>query len=205
MDILIATSNPGKFLEIESSLADLPQHIQWYSLKDFQIQDKAPEESGSYEDVALEKARFYFEHVKIPTICDDSGIEVDALPGELGLKTRRWGAGEKASDREWIEYFFDRIKDVPDGQRGATFVACVGLVLPNGVEKVFRGETRGVLTRELKAPIVRGVPLSSCFIPDGYDRVYSALETQQKNLVSHRGKAVSQLKDFLSTLLLDFF
>ena len=132
------------------------------------------------------------------TIAEDSGILVDALAGELGIKTRRWGAGEKATDQEWIDYFLKRMSDVSSQNRGAKFVCCSAIIDLHGQEHMFRGETPGIITQNLEAPIYEGLPLSSCFRPIGFDQVYSALTLQQKNAVSHRGKAMKQVHDWLA-------
>ncbi len=193
--ILIATSNLGKFKQIEKFLHGLP--IEFLSLKNFsEIKNEPEENAETFEDNAKIKAEFYFKKTGLPVIAEDSGILVNALPGELGVKTRRWGAGSKASDKEWIEYFLQTMRNVPDGKREAKFVSFIVLAHKNGME-VFSGECAGTITKTLEAKIVDGIPLSSCFKPDGYNRVYSSLSLEEKMKVSHRGKASSKLKDFL--------
>ncbi len=174
--------------------------IEILTLKDFPEIKEEPEESGeTFEDNALIKAKFYFEKTGIPTISEDSGILVDALPGELGVKTRRWGAGAKASDQEWVEYFLKRMEEFQDEKRGAKFVSYVALV-SDDMEKIFNGECLGQITKTLEAPIKEGIPLSSCFRPNGYDRVYSALGLEEKMEVSHRGRAAKLLREFLEKI-----
>lgn len=201
-ELLVATKNPGKFKEIEEALHGVDFKLVF--LGDVSVEDGDFIEDGeTFEDNARKKARYYcekfsgrFEFV----LGEDSGIMVDALKGELGVKTRRWGAGEKASDQEWIEYFLERMASVPEAERGAEFVCCA-CVIAGGVERVFRGETKGLITREMEAPIVAGIPLSSCFKPDGFERVYAALGVEEKNRISHRGKAMEPLKKFLDGLI----
>ena len=195
--ILIATSNPGKFNQMIGFLNQLD--FEFLNLKNFPEIIEEPEESGeTFEENALIKAQFYFEKTKIPTIAEDSGILVDALPGELGVKTRRWGAGAKASDEEWITFFLDKMKEVPQSHRRANFIS--NIVFYNGNEiKIFKGECKGEITKSLEAEIKEGIPLSSCFRPEGYDRVYSALGLEEKMEVSHRGKAAKNLMEFLLT------
>ena len=133
------------------------------------------------------------------TLAEDSGIGVDALKGELGVKTRRWGAGEESSDQEWIEYFMKRMEGVPEERRGAKFV-CVAVFIDDKNLHIFEGETRGRITDELQAPILPGLPLSSVFRPEGYEKVYAALTRQEKGEISHRGQAISQVKKYLMSL-----
>jgi XTP/dITP diphosphohydrolase len=131
------------------------------------------------------------------TLGEDSGLEVDALKGELGLHTRRWGAGHDAPDEEWLSYFLKRMESVPDENRTARFICLAVLMMPDGTEYVFEGEVKGTIMREQQAPILPGLPLSSVFLSDGADCVYAALAKEKKAQVSHRGHAVGQVNDFL--------
>lgn len=196
MRVLIATSNKGKFREMMEVLGALPFHF--LTLDDAGIQGDCVEDADSFEGNALLKARYYWQKSRLLTVAEDSGILVDALDGELGVKTRRWGAGEKASDQEWIDFFLKRMNDVPLRQRGARFVCCSAVITEAGHEELFRGETTGLITQTLEAPIYAGLPLSSCFRPVGHDKVYSALTAEEKNEVSHRGKAMRAVREFLS-------
>ena len=95
--LLIATRNPGKFKELKVIMGDVPYEI--VSLEDLGVLGDVEEDGETYEENAFKKARFFSEGASgILTLSDDSGLEVDALKGELGLKTRRWGKGESASD-----------------------------------------------------------------------------------------------------------
>ena len=124
-------------------------------------------------------------------------ILVDVLKGELGVKTRRWGKGEKASDQEWVDFFLERMKQFGDGERTAGFICCAALVGPEGKRVVFEGRTEGIITPSLEAPIREGLALSSCFKPNGFDKVYAALSAEEKHGISHRGKALVPIRDFL--------
>lgn len=156
------------------------------------------EDGESFKENALKKARYYFEKTRILTLGEDSGIVVEALKEELGVKTRRWGAGEKASDLEWVEYFLRRMEGVSD--RRAEFFCCACLY-GSGVEQYFYGETKGLITDELMVPLKEGIPLSSCFLPEGMSKVYAALSAEEKNGISHRGKAVTGAKKWLADYL----
>ena len=110
MKLLIGTNNAGKATEIAECLRDTP--IELITPKDLEEEIAAPPETGSsFAENAIQKARHYHVFTGLPTIADDSGIEVDALAGELGVHTRRWGAGPQASDEEWIAYFLKRMKE----------------------------------------------------------------------------------------------
>jgi XTP/dITP diphosphohydrolase len=200
MKLLIATKNIGKFGEIEEVLHDLDLELYHLGSEDVgeSLQNDYFEEHGeTFEDNAELKAMHYHELIGLPSIGEDSGIIVDALEGQLGVKTRRWGAGEHASDEEWIEYFMKEMKNVPDKERTARFVCAAAFIDGGGEVVMFRGQTEGIITRELEAPLKPGIPLSSCFRPVGHDKVYAALSEKEKNTVSHRGKAFHELKSYL--------
>jgi len=195
--ILIATTNIGKFNEMMEVLYPLKEFFDFVSLKDLNITDKAVEDGDTYLDNARIKAEFYHNIAGIPTIAEDSGIEVCALKGELGMHTRRWGAGEHASDEEWIEYFLKRMESYED--RRASFKCTAFYIDSDGAKYHFFGECPGVITKQLEAPILTGIPLSSCFKAHGCDKVYASLQNVEKNKLSHRGKAMKKLYDHLKS------
>ncbi|MBD3330584.1 hypothetical protein GF354_03580 [Candidatus Peregrinibacteria bacterium] len=195
LEILIATGNPGKFNEIAEMLNDLPLRLR--SLGEFNVDTAGLKEDGStYKKNAFVKAKYFFDRLDMPCLGEDSGIQVDAFKHELGVKTRRWGAGEEASDEEWVDYFLKKMLDVPDARRGARFI-CSACFLAGDKEEYFEGETPGIISRSLEAPIKKGIPLSSCFRPSGMENVYAALSNEEKNKISHRGKAMKNLRDYI--------
>lgn len=193
MKLLIGTKNRGKFIELSEVLAiDGLELIQ----PDAVGIDVDPEETGdTFEANALQKARYYFERSNLPTVADDSGIIVEALVNELGIHTRRWGAGADASDDEWVAYFLDRMKH--EQNKRAHFVCVLAFIDKTGKEHTFEGRCDGVITDELEADYLTGLPISACFRPDGYNCVFSALKLEQKNSTSHRGRAAHMLRTFL--------
>lgn len=197
-ELLIATFNPGKFHEIMEILDGLSLKVLF--LGDLKILDKDFIEDGkTFKDNAYKKAKYFFDKAKIMTLAEDSGVLVDALKDELGVKTRRWGAGEKASDQEWIDYFMKRMEG--EKNRVAKFI-CSAYLIGNGIEKNFEGETDGVITEKIMAPLLSGLPLSSCFLPDGCEKVYAALTAVEKNEISHRGKAMKQIRNYLESIII---
>lgn len=201
--LLIATKNKGKFTEIAEVLKTLP--VQLLSLEDVGIADDVEEHGTTHEENAILKARFYFDKVQLPTIGEDSGVYVDAFPGQLGVYTRRWQGLGEANDEQWIKKFLEELQSVPMEKRGAHFVTCAALIIDKKSYEepsIFVGETHGVITENLEAPLKKGIPISSCFKPEGFTKVYAALETSEKNRVSHRGKAMHKVKAFLEKNLL---
>lgn len=192
--LLIATRNPGKFKELSVILGEIPYQV--VSLDILGVEGDVEEDGETYEENALKKARFFSEGAGgLLTLTDDSGLEVRAMKGELGLKTRRWGAGENASDEEWLEHFLREMEGIED--RSAKFVCCAALRGGEHGEEVFFGEVCGEITPEPEAPLLPGLPLSSCFKPEGMSKVYAALDSEEKGIVSHRGLAVGKVRNYL--------
>jgi len=195
MKLLIGTNNSGKFVEISEALAGLP--IVPLRLADLGITGE-PEETGkSFAENAEQKARFFSSLGNVPTVADDSGILVEALVDELGIHTRRWGAGPLASDAEWIEFFLERMRK--ERNKRAHFVCALAFMDGESTLHLFEGKCSGTITETLEAEYLPGLPISACFKPDGFERVFSALTVEQKNSTSHRGRAALALREHLST------
>ena len=187
MKLLIGTSNKGKIIEIKEALDGL--NVQILSPADVGITEAPHEEGDTFQANAIQKAHFYFDRTKIPTLADDSGIIVEALEKELGIHTRRWGAGPEASDQEWIEFFLNRMKK--EKNKRARFVCILAFIDEAGKEFFFEGTCDGIITETLEADYLPGLPISACFRPDGCTNVYSAMPIEEKNRISHRGRAVA--------------
>src|SRR3989338_6935889 len=146
--LLIATKNKSKFQEIKATLFSLP--LELISLNDIIIDDSLFIEDGkTFAENAEKKAKFYAKKSKLMTLADDSGIEVETLPDELGVKTRRWGLGEKAFDEEWLNFFLKRMEK--EKNRRAKFISCICLADKDGnVHAVGEGEVQGTLTEDIQ-------------------------------------------------------
>lgn len=187
MQLLIGTSNKGKIIEVREALVDLPVDIVIPA--DLNITDSPHEEGSTFADNARQKALFYHERSGLPTLADDSGILVEALQNELGIHTRRWGAGSNATDQEWIDHFLQRMEI--ESNKRARFVCHLCFIDEQGVEHLFKGACDGTITDALEADYLPGLPISACFKPEGHEKVYSALTVEEKNKISHRGRALS--------------
>ncbi len=200
MQLLLGTGNPGKIREIGEALADLD--IRSITPADVGIAENPHEEGDTFADNARQKARFYFERSNgIPTLADDSGIVVEALANELGIHTRRWGAGPDASDHRWIAFFLDRMRSEENTR--ARFICSLCFIDAQGNEHLFEGACDGVITDELEADFLPGLPISACFRPDGSAKVYSALSIEEKNRISHRGRALGGFRKYLEQQVFD--
>jgi non-canonical purine NTP pyrophosphatase (RdgB/HAM1 family) len=190
MRLLIGTSNKGKFIEVREALFGLP--IDFVQPSDIGL-DESPHETGAtFHENALQKAQFYYEKSTMPTLADDSGIIVDALKDELGIHTRRWGAGPDASDQHWVEFFLERMRS--EENKKARFVCYLCYIDETATEHFFEGSCDGTITDEPEADYLPGLPISACFKPNGADKVYSAMSIDEKNKWSHRGKALQKFR-----------
>jgi len=196
MHLLFGTSNKGKLIEIQGALTGL--NLTIVSAKEQGIDIQPLETGETFAENAQQKARFYHEHAGLPTLADDSGIFVEALKDELGIHTRRWGAGPDVSDHAWISFFLERMRD--EQNRNAQFICCLCYIDPHGIEHFFEGSCDGTITQELEADYLPGLPISACFKPNGFDRVYSALSVEEKNRISHRGRALQKFREYILSL-----
>lgn len=195
MDICIATGNAGKLKEMNDFLGDIT-NINFLSLQNMPETYPDCEETGeTFQENSLQKALYYFEKTQIPTLAEDSGIIIDALQGELGIKTRRWGAGSNATDEEWMEFFLNRMKK--ETNRDACFFTSACLVISKEEIYIFSGKCEGTILQESSVPLVKGIPLSSYFVPKGCTKTFTELGIKEKNNISHRGKAMEKIKEFL--------
>lgn len=192
--LLIATHNPGKFLEIKDRLS--PLNIEFVSLKDLGITEDFEETGQTYEANAKGKAEFYFKLTKIPTLADDSGLSVDALNGEPGIRSRNW-LGHRGSDQEILNYLMERMQDVPSGKRTAKFISV--MVLYDGQDYItVRGEQPGIIGDKVIKGSLPGLPYDAVFYPDGCHKPFAQLSVEEKNAISHRGRAVDKIIKLLS-------
>jgi len=186
MRLLIATSNPGKFHEIKEGLAPLGWTL--FSLFDYPFK-MPPEEGSTFEDNAVLKAAFAAKHSGLPTLADDSGLEVAALGGEPGVYSARYG--DKKTDTERNVYLLERLKGVPPGQRQAKFVSVLVMAYPDGYMELYRGETEGEI---LEAPRGDwGFGYDPLFYLPEVGKTFAEMTLQEKAIYSHRGKALRML------------
>jgi XTP/dITP diphosphohydrolase len=166
------------------------------SLDDVAPFDEAPETGATFEDNALAKARDAFAATGLPCVADDSGLEVAALNGMPGVLSARW-AGVHGDDAANTALLLAQLRDVPDERRGAAFVSACALVSGSG-EVVVRGEWPGTIARQPRGD--GGFGYDPVFVPDGSDRTAAQLSPDEKDAVSHRGRALRLLLPALREL-----
>lgn len=190
MKLLLATTNEGKIRELRRILDDAGYEVIGLGSL---ATDEELETGTTFEENALLKARYYHQVSGLPTVADDSGIQVDALGGAPGVYSARY-AGAGASDIDRTKKLLEAIKDVPDERRGARFV-CVAAIVWEGGEKTFLGEARGRLTHELRG--TGGFGYDPIFFYEPLQRTFAELSHEEKVKVSHRGQAFQHLVDWL--------
>ncbi len=189
-DLIIATTNNGKFREIKEVLAS--QFSSFYSLRDLVYPSAVDEDQPTYAENAWKKARKIGDHFGINTLADDSGLEVDALGGRPGIYSSRYGAND--SDR--IEKLLSELSGVPEHQRGAIFKAYLSFYMPSeGRGYLFYGALRGRIEAERKG--VGGFGFDPIFFVPELGKCMAELTIEEKNLVSHRGRALASFSSFL--------
>lgn len=190
MRVLLATRNAGKIDELRQILAEAAPSVELVGLDAVPAYPETPETELSFAGNALLKARDGVERTGLATIADDSGLSVDALNGMPGVLSARW-AGSAKDDSANNALLLDQLADVPDGLRGAKFVCAAAIVWPDGRELVVHGEMHGTVGREPKG--ANGFGYDPLFTPDGFDRTSAELSAEEKNAISHRGKAFREL------------
>ncbi|NLX70052.1 MAG: XTP/dITP diphosphatase [Clostridiales bacterium] len=190
--IIAATNNPGKIVEIRQILNDLPFEI--LSLKDAGINIKVEEDGDSFEENALKKALEIHKFTGQSVLADDSGLEVAALNGQPGVYSARF-AGENATDEENNAKLLKMMELVPFEKRQAVFRCVIVLVRHDGMILRATGACCGKIgfTPAGKG----GFGYDPLFIVDGLDKTFAELTPEEKNVISHRGIALKNLKNLL--------
>ena len=198
--LLVASRNAKKLAELSRVLdAAGVTGLHLLSLDDVPAFDEAPETGATFEENALAKARDGFAATGLPTVADDSGLEVAALNGMPGVLSARW-AGMHGDDVANYQLLLAQMRDVPDGRRSAAFVSACALVWGSrdSEKAVVRGEWPGLIAREPGGD--GGFGYDPVFIPDGETRSAAQLSPAEKDAASHRGRALALLLPALREL-----
>jgi XTP/dITP diphosphohydrolase len=194
MEIVLATRNKKKIEEITRITADLAVTI--LSLDDYPNCPETVEDQDTFEGNAKKKAVEVCLCTGKPALADDSGLEVDALDGAPGVYSARYAGGTGGgNDVRNYEKLLSELKEAPDEKRGAQFVCCMALAFPDGAVNIFPGYAKGCIGREPKGKT--GFGYDPIFIPKGYKRTFAEMSGEEKDKLSHRGKALEKLAEFL--------
>ena len=192
-ELALATKNPGKIREILEICRDWP--VKWRTAMEVAEWPQVEEPGRTYVENALIKARAMAEATGLPAVADDSGIEVDALGGEPGPRSARF-AGPHATDPQNLRLLIEGISDVPDTLRTARYRCVAACAWPEGSEVWAEGVCEGRLILEPRGS--GGFGYDPIFVPlDQPHRTMAELPPEEKNAISHRGRALRSLGERL--------
>ena len=194
MEIILATRNPSKAEQIKNIFLDSPFVIK--TLNEAKIEGDVVEDGATLNENALKKARYAFNASGCMkwTMADDTGLFIDALNGEPGIKAARW-AGENATTEDIMNHCLKCLKVKSD--RSATFETVVAIVTPTGNEYFFSGKVHGQLLEYPRVKFQPGMPYSGLFMPEGDNLTWAEMTVEDENKISHRGKAFRKARLFL--------
>ena len=193
--IIFATTNTGKIKEIKEILSDCD--VEVISMKEMNITTDVEENGTTFEENSLIKARAISKLTGLPVLADDSGLEVDYLNGEPGIYSARYLGRDTDYDYK-NNYIIDKLKDAKDSERSARFVCVISLVLPDGREFVKKGIMEGRIGYEIKGE--NGFGYDPIFYLPEYGKTSAEISGEEKNKISHRGKALRAMKELIVSL-----
>lgn len=194
--IVFATGNEGKMREIRAILLDLGCEI--LSMKEAGIEADILENGTTFEENALIKAKAVAEYTDAIVLADDSGLEIDYLNKEPGIYSARY-MGEDTSYRVKNQNLIDRLAGVPDEKRTARFVCAIAAAFPDGTSSVVRATIEGRIGYEERGE--GGFGYDPIFYVPEYGKSTAELSAEEKNAISHRGKALRLIKEDIKAKL----
>ena len=208
--VVLATRNAAKLREL-ARILDAADHgdaqVRLAGLEEFPGAPDVPETGATFEANALLKARAIADFTGLPAVADDSGLCVDALNGMPGVLSARW-AGGHGDDRANLELVLAQVADMPDSRLGAQFVCAAALVAPSSAALVAPSSAAGewVVTGSVEGRLIReprgsgGFGYDPIFLPDGFDQTTAEMTAEEKDAISHRGRAFRALTPFITRL-----
>ncbi len=188
MKLYFATNNIHKLKEVQEVVGD---SFQIESMRSLGINEDIPEDQLTLQGNALQKARFLYDRTGESCFADDTGLEVDALNGAPGVYSARY-AGEAKNSLDNMTLLLKNMSGIQ--HRKARFRTVIALIL-NGKEYLFEGIVNGTIAEEPRGKA--GFGYDPLFVPDGYSTTFAEMDSEAKNAISHRGRAVEKLAAFL--------
>ncbi len=188
MKLVFATNNENKIKEIKSALGN---KFEILSLKDINCNEELPETQDTLEGNALQKARYVSDNYNVNCFADDTGLIIASLNGEPGVYSARY-AGEEKNAQKNIEKVLSKLKG--ENNRSAYFETVIALIIDKE-EYLFSGKAKGVITETLSGN--KGFGYDPIFQPENLNRTFAELTMEEKNKISHRGKAFDKMCNFL--------
>jgi XTP/dITP diphosphohydrolase len=195
--VFLASRNPKKLTELRRILSGVVPGIEVLGLDDVAPYDEPAETEPTFEGNALIKARAAFAATGLPSLADDSGLCVDELNGMPGVLSARW-AGISKNDDANNRLLLEQLAHVPPERRGAEF-RCAVAFRAAGVEEVGFGEMRGEVIKEMRGE--RGFGYDVLFTPEGSARTSAEMSDEEKDAISHRGKALRAIAPLVARTL----
>jgi XTP/dITP diphosphohydrolase len=193
--LLLATSNLGKIREYRLLLDGLGYQIT--TLAEEGIAETVTESGNNYDQNARLKAITYAKLSHLTTLADDSGLEVDALNGEPGVKSARF-VGEDATDTDKVSFLLAKLNDVPWERRTAHFKCVIAIAIPGGATELCYGECHGMIALEAKGE--NGFGYDPIFFLPEIGKTMAELPLEMKNQISHRARASQKARRVLQQL-----
>jgi XTP/dITP diphosphohydrolase len=190
-DIIFVTNNPHKLNEIRAIVGD---HFRILSLADIGCNDEIIEDADTIEGNASLKSWYIWKKYGMDCFADDTGLEIDALDGKPGVKSARY-AGEECIAENNIRKVLQEMTGIAN--RNARFKTVISLI-KSGREMQFEGTVEGVILQEKRGK--DGFGYDPVFLPDGYNQSFAEMLSEEKNKISHRGRATQKLIDYLKHL-----
>ena len=197
MKFIIATNNKKKLKEMSAILGELG--VEAVSLAEAGVESDVEETGTTFEENSRLKAVAAMEKSGLPAIADDSGLEVDALGGEPGIYSARYGGDLCADDKERYEYLLKNMENVPDGERSARFVSVITCIFPDGREVVARGEIEGEILRKPFGD--GGFGYDPIFFVREENMTTAEMSAERKNEISHRARSLRIMSKKLKEIL----
>ncbi len=195
MKLLIATHNPGKVKEYQELLAGLPLELTYPAQEGLDIE--VAETGESFAENAILKAAAYARASGLLTLADDSGLEVDALGGEPGIRSARY-AGRGASDEDRYRLLLEKLRDVPWEERTARFRCVIAVATPAGQIHTAEGTCKGIIAFEPRGE--HGFGYDPVFYLAEYGKTLAELPPETKNKTSHRARAAQGVREILEDM-----
>lgn len=193
--LLLATTNKGKAAEYRDLFKGLD--FELVTLDQAGISREADESYNTFEENARHKAAFYAELGGLLTLADDSGLEVDALNGEPGVRSSRY-AGDNATDADRVDFLLNKLKDIPQQKRRARFRCVIAVARPGGPVETVEGVCDGYIAMEPRGR--NGFGYDPVFYLPEYGRTIAELSPETKNRISHRGRAAALARLLLAKM-----
>jgi XTP/dITP diphosphohydrolase len=195
MEIVLATRNKKKIEEIKRVIGDMPVSV--LTIDDFPECPEVKEKGVTFRENAIRKALTVAQFTGKPALADDSGLEVDSLSNAPGVFSSRY-AGESATDKKNMEKLLHEMRSIDDDKRNARFVCCLALVFPDCRLEIFSGQVEGRIGREPKGS--GGFGYDPLFYPEGRDKTFAEMPADEKDALSHRGKALREFRKYLRSV-----